>query len=280
MTLSAQKAEVVSEERTYKSVDGTHLKADIYYTAQEPSGHTRPAIAFFHGGGWAYGSPSEFHEACTRYAEIGFVTFSFQYRLSVQEDGSVPHPDITPVESVKDARSAMRWIRDNAKEYHIDPDRIVACGQSAGGQLALSTALTDHINEETDNMQTSPVPAALILYSSNVNTMEAWVDRLMGERRQEIWSISPHHNLKAGMPPAIAFHGEEDCMVPLWVVFHFMDKTRRLGNDFELVRFKGRRHYLGNEDQQLKSYYDEEILKRTDEFLAEHGFMDLPGQLP
>jgi len=42
----------------------------------------------------------------------GFVTFSFQYRLSGNEDGSYPHPDITPVESTKDARSAIRWSRN------------------------------------------------------------------------------------------------------------------------------------------------------------------------
>ena len=40
-----------------------------------------------------------------------------------------------------------------------------------------------------------------MLYSSNVNTLEAWADRLMGERRGEIWSISPHHNLRPGLPP-------------------------------------------------------------------------------
>jgi len=42
----------------------------------------------------------------------GFVTFSFQYRLSGNEDGSYSHPDITPVESTKDARSAIRWSRN------------------------------------------------------------------------------------------------------------------------------------------------------------------------
>ncbi|MCK4748342.1 MAG: alpha/beta hydrolase [Bacteroidales bacterium] len=274
MSIFAQNNEIIQEEIIYKTINGISLKADLFYLAETGDMKAHPAIAFFHGGGWSYGSPSEFHEACTRYARKGFITFSFHYRLSVNEDGTVPHPDITPVESVKDTRSALRWIRENAEKFNIDPGRIVACGQSAGGQLALSAALIDDVNEESDNLDISPVPAAIVLYSSNVNTMEAWVDRLMGNRRNEIWSISPHHNLKSGLPPIIAFHGEEDCMVPIWVVRHFKEKITRLNNDFELIVFDGRKHYLGDEDPQYGRYYDEEIFKMTDEFLIKHGFLD------
>jgi acetyl esterase len=265
---------VISEQRVYKTIDGIQLKADIFYTAETRQKPMNPAIAFFHGGGWAYGSPDEFHGACRRFARKGFITVSFQYRLSVNEDGSVPHPVITPVESTRDARSALRWLRENAASFNIDPDKIVAGGQSAGGQLALSTAMLDTINEASDNLDISPVPAALLLYSSNVNTMEAWVDRLLGERRQEIWSISPYHNVKAGMPPAIEFHGEEDCTVPIWIVYLFRDKTVALGNYFDLVALEGRKHYLGEGIDEYATYFDEEILEKTDDFLRKFGFMD------
>ena len=246
----------------------------MFYTEETPEGGLHPSIAFFHGGGWSGGEPSEFHEACLRYARKGFITFSFQYRLSVNVDGTIPHPGITPVECVKDARSAMRWIRAHAVEFHVDPERVVACGQSAGGQLAISTALIGHVNESTDDLTISPVPDALILYSSNVNTLEAWADMLMGERREEIWSISPQHNLKPGLPPAIEFHGEEDGMVPIWAVRHFIDTAEKMGNTIEFVPFEGRRHYLGDGDDQYGRYYDEAVLERTDRFLMENGFMD------
>ena len=264
---------VVQEKRIYKQVQGFDLAVDIFYPEAVDQQEKHPAIAFFHGGGWAYGDPSEFHEACLRYARMGFVTLSFQYRLSVNPDGSVPHPGITLVECVKDARSAMRWIREHAEELGVDPGRVVASGQSAGGQLALSTALMGHVNEQTDNLAASPVPDALILYSSNVNTLEAWADRLMGERREEIWSVSPQHNLKPGLPPTIEFHGEEDCMVPIWAVRHFIDTAEKMGNRIEFVPFPGRQHYLGDGDDQYGRYYDEGVLQRTDRFLEEHGFL-------
>jgi acetyl esterase len=274
-SIFARDTTVIREERIYKTVDGKQLKTDVFFTSETQKNLLNPAIAFFHGGGWAYGSPSEFHSTCIRYAKKGFITFSFQYRLSITEDGTVPHPDITLVECVKDARSAMRWIRENATSFHIDPDKIIAAGQSAGGQLALSTAMFDDINEASDNMTISPVPNALLLFSSNLNTMEAWADWLMGERRNEIWSVSPYHNLRSGLPPAIEFHGTADCMVPFYILNLFKEKTISLGNYFESVVFEGRGHYLGEGDKTYSTYFDEAILEQTDRFLEKFGFINL-----
>jgi len=274
-SIFARDTTVIREERIYKTVDGKQLKTDVFFTSETQKNLLNPAIAFFHGGGWAYGSPSEFHSTCIRYAKKGFITFSFQYRLSITEDGTVPHPDITLVECVKDARSAMRWIRENATSFHIDPDKIIAAGQSAGGQLALSTAMFDDINEASDNMAISPVPNALLLFSSNLNTMEAWADWLMGERRNEIWSVSPYHNLRSGLPPAIEFHGTADCMVPFYILNLFKEKTISLGNYFESVVFEGRGHYLGEGDKTYSTYFDEAILEQTDRFLEKFGFINL-----
>lgn len=269
----AQQSNVVHEKRTYKHVGGQELTVDIFYTTETKQESGNPAIALFHGGGWAYGSPSEFFTTCERYAKMGFVTFSFSYRLSIKADGTVPHPEITPVESTKDARSAIRWLKENAAELQIDPEKIIVGGQSAGGQLALATALLDTVNDSSDNLEIDPEPCALLLFSSNVNTVEAWLDRLLDNRRDEIWSISPFHNLKSGMPPAIEFHGTEDNQVPYWVVEHFMFHTRQLGNHFEHVKFEGKQHYLAEGDDTYSTYYDEAILERVDRFLEEQGLM-------
>ena len=269
----AQDTAVIHEQKIYKTINCKNLTADVFYTSETIQKGLSPAIAFFHGGGWAYGSPSEFYTTCIRYAKKGFVTFSFQYRLSKTAEGTVPDPDITLVECVKDARSALRWVRENAGSFHIDPDKIIAAGQSAGGQLALSTAMFDDINEESDNMDISPVPNALLLFSSNLNTMEAWADWLMGERRNEIWSVSPYHNLKPGLPPAIEFHGTEDCMVPIYIMNLFKEKTRSMGNYFESIVFEGRGHYLDEGNEKYATYYDEKILEQTDDFLKKFGYL-------
>jgi acetyl esterase/lipase len=270
----SQSFNINQEKKIYKQVDGYELKVDIFSSSSTEEKQNNPAIAFFHGGGWVYGSPDEFHSACERYARKGFVTFSFQYRLSILDDGTHPNPDISPIESVKDARSAIRWLRENAKSLKIDPEKIIVGGQSAGGHLALSTALMDNINEETDNLNTSPIPNAMLLFSSSVNMIEAWGEWHMGDKREQIWTISPFHNLKENMPPSIAFHGEDDCMVPFWVIIRFEEKMIQLGNQYELISYKGREHYLGVGVEKYATYFDEEILEKTDEFLIEFGFME------
>lgn len=204
IAVSARDTTVQMKQITYKKINARELIADMFYV-DSPQLSAAPAIVFFHGGGWMSGHPSEFHEACRRYTREGFITFSIHYRLSVNDDGSVPHPEITPVESTKDARSALRWLKAHAAELNIDTARIAVGGQSAGGQLALATALCDSVNEDTDNQKVDPAPKALLLFSSNVNTIEAWADYLMGNRRKEIWSISPYHNIKNGMPPQLPF---------------------------------------------------------------------------
>ena len=269
---------VTREEEIYKEVNGIKLKAEIFCSPAARQKAGNPCLALFHGGGWVFGSPEEFYGACERYASKGFIAISFQYRLSRNEDGSYPKPGVTPVESVKDARSAIRWLRENAGSLGIDSGKIVAGGQSAGGQLALGTALLDSINEKTDNLKFSPVPNALLLYSSNVNTMEAWVDMLLRNRRNEIWSISPYHNLRKNMPPAIAFRGADDCTVLPYIVDLFAAKMKELGNYLDLITYPGRKHYLGEGNEKYARYFDEEILERTDDFLRKFGFM--PGGAP
>ena len=271
--LHAEDAPVTMSTHVYKRVEGRDLQVDVFQPAKSTSDAARPAIAFFHGGGWVFGNRNEFHAAARRYAARGFVTATFQYRLSVNADGTYPNSKVTLVECVKDARSAMRWLRVHATEFAIASDRIVASGQSAGGQLAWATALMDQLNEATDDLAVSARPDAIVVYSSNYNTMEAWIDMIFGPRRTEIWSVSPHHNLKSGLPPALGFRGSADSMVLPYTVDMFAAKMRELGNPFDLVTLPGRNHYLGEGHPEYARYFDEEILEQTDGFLRRIGFM-------
>lgn len=255
----------------YKQVGERELQVDVFWPQTEQK--ARPAIAFFHGGGWVFGDRSLYHEACRRYAKRGFVTLSFEYRLSRQEDGSYPHPEITPVESVKDARSAIRWLRGRADELEINPQKICVWGRSAGGQLAWATALCQGIDEESDDLEISPVPNALLTFSACYNTLNTWVDRMLGQQRERIWEISPHHRLKKGLPPAIGFHGQQDTVEPHRVARWFHEKATKLGNPFELVTLPEEGHQLAGGGDPPGEIANPAILKRADAFLEKIGMM-------
>ena len=270
---SEESLKVIHRQEVYKAVDTFKLKIDIFYTNQTLGKENNTAVVFFHGGGWAFGTPGEFFTTCERYAGMGLVTFSVDYRLSIDR-GVTPNKSISPIESVMDARSAMRWVRENAGRFHIANNKIVAAGQSAGGHLALCTAMIDDYNEKSDNLAISCHPNALMLFSACVNAVEGWCDRLLGERREKIWSISPFHNVKGGMPPMIEFHGQWDDQVPVWTVQFFQNDMKNAGNYFELHQYEGRRHYLGDGNQKYSRYYDDDILKIADEFLRKFNFLN------
>ena len=265
--------QVVHLQEVYKTVDTTKLTIDIFYTHRSFERENNTAIVFFHGGGWAFGTPSEFFSTCERYARMGLVTFSVEYRLSI-DHGVTPSKSISPIECVMDARSAMRWVRENAGKFHIAKNKIVAAGQSAGGHLALCTAMIDEYNEKSDNLIISCRPDAILLFSACVNTLEGWCDRLLADRRNKIWSISPMHNIKGGMPPMIEFHGEYDDQVPIWTVQFFDSAMTKEGNYFEQHTYKGMRHYLGEGNPKYSRYFDDEILKHADDFLRKFNLLN------
>jgi acetyl esterase/lipase len=260
-------------QEVYKTIDTLKLKIDVFYTSQSLERENNTAIVFFHGGGWAFGTPSEFFTTCERYAIMGIVTCSVDYRLSI-ENGVTPNKMISPIESVMDAKSAMRWVRENARKFHIDRNKIVAAGQSAGGHLALCTAMIDDYNEKSDNLNISCRPNAILLFSACVNAVEGWCDRLLADRRNKIWSISPAHNIKRGMPPMIEFHGQYDEQVPVWTVQFFESDMKKEGNYFELHTYEGMRHYLGEGNPKYSRYFDDEILKAADDFLRKYNLLD------
>ena len=92
----------------------------------------RPAIVVCPGGGYLYCSPREAEPIALRYAAAGFHAFILRYSTRWEAGGFAP---------LKEVSWAIGHIREHAEEWNIHPDRIVTCGFSAGGHLALSAGL-------------------------------------------------------------------------------------------------------------------------------------------
>ena len=99
-------------------------KLDLYLpeTADGPL----PLIIWVHGGGWQNGSKDQCLPLRLGFTSRGYAIASLNYRLS----GDAIFPA-----QIEDCQAAVRWLRDHAKDYNIDPDRFVAWGASAGGHL-------------------------------------------------------------------------------------------------------------------------------------------------
>jgi len=113
----------------YGTAGGEALLLDAYVPTTP--GDRRPGVVLVHGGAWRGGDKDEFAVEARRLAALGWVAFSVNYRLDARP--------ALPAE-VDDVQTAVRWVREHASEYGVDPARIGALGASAGGHLVAMLA--------------------------------------------------------------------------------------------------------------------------------------------
>lgn len=245
----------------YKTIGDVELKLHVFQPQSATA--SAPAMVFFFGGGWTGGSPAQFYPFAAHFAELGIVGFCAEYRIKSKHG-------TTPYASVKDAKSAIRWVRAHADEFGVDPEQVISAGGSAGGHLALCTALVPALSDPPDPPAFSCVPQAVIAFNPVVDTSPDGfgADRL-GDRALE---ISPLHHVKPGDPPMLIFHGTDDATIPIESARRFRDAMREAGNRCQLDEFPGYGHGFFNYGREDKRPYQETVAA-ADRFLAENGFI-------
>lgn len=248
----------------YKTVGDRELRLHIF----EPAGHQktdrRPCFLGIHGGGWTGGEARRFYPYGDHMARHGLLGVSLEYRLMSKAAGT------TPFESVKDGRSAVRYLRAHAADLGIDPAKIVVSGGSAGGHVAAGTALFDGVDEVTDDLSVSSVPNALVLLYPVIDTSpNGYGNAKCGPEWQR---ISPLHHVKPGLPPTVVFHGTGDTVTPFAGAKAFHVAMLMAGNSCELKVKEGGRHgYFLYAHEDFSA-----ALQAIDDFLVAHKFMNPP----
>lgn len=203
LTTHAQNLDKVVPDEiiVYKTIDDAELGLHVFNPEDHQTSDQRPAIIFFHGGGWYSGSPTQFYPHSAYLSSRGIVAISATYRVRKRNGTS-------PVESVKDAKSAIRWVRQHADQLGIDPEKIIAGDGSAGGHIAAATGTTEHFEEEGEDLSVSSRPAALVLFNP---VFDNGPDGYGHDRVKAYWKdFSPLHNINKTTPPTIVFLGTED----------------------------------------------------------------------
>lgn len=245
-----------SQQVVYKTIGDRQLKLHIF----NPDGHhatdQRPVFLAIHGGGWTGGNANVFFPFAEYFAEQGMVGISMEYRLCDQRRNT------TVFDCVRDTRSAVRWIRAHAEQLGINPDQIIVMGGSAGGHLALSAALFNQVNEDTDDQSVSARPDALILMYPVIDTSAAGYGQAkIGDRWRE---LSPVHNVAGQLPPALIFHGTGDDVTPYPAAASFQEQSLHAGNDSTLITKPAGRHgYIIFAEQEYQR-----ALAQMEEFLS------------
>jgi len=247
----------------YKTIDSSELELHFFFPPNHQMTDEKPAIVFFHGGGWKNGNPSQFYNQSKYLASRGMVAISAEYRTE-KSNGT------TPKECVKDGKSTMRWIRTHATQFGINPNLLAAGGGSAGGHIAAATATLDGFNEKVEDTSVSCIPNALVLFNPVINNS---TEGYGYDRVKDYWKeFSPHHNVHKGTPPTLIMLGTEDKLFTPKLAKQYKDKMDELGLRCDLILYEGAQHGFFNKNKNEELHYQSMIDAHS--FLISLGYLN------
>jgi acetyl esterase/lipase len=236
----------------YTRAGGAELKLDLAY----PSGGAGPfpGVMVIHGGAWRQGDKRDVRPALAEFARRGYVAVSPQYRFCPKE---------TFPAQVLDVKSAVRWLKANAKDYKLDPGHVGAVGFSAGGHLALMLGLTG----PADGLESDPPAgapdtavhagvnyfgptdlAAPDIPAVTVPLVHDFLGGPVAEKSKEAARASPLTYVSKGDPPVLTFQGTKDPLVPHTQAFKLAEAMSAAGVPGRVEVLVGAGHGWGGDD--------------------------------
>jgi acetyl esterase/lipase len=226
MGVKVQRAEVLNSDAVETRMDVVYVKygdrklhLDLFMPRTRSA--KTAAIVVVHGGGWHKGDRKSFHALAENLAMRGYVAAAIEYRLA--DEAKFPA-------AIHDCNAATRWLKANATELRIDPNRIAAVGGSAGGHLVGLMASASHVKELQGTGgnpdQSSSVKAAAVfagpmqmttgsvaersLKQPDQSNSNRWLGKSIDEAPELYALASPFKHLSSKSAPMIFLAGEYD----------------------------------------------------------------------
>ncbi|HEY4311843.1 MAG TPA: alpha/beta hydrolase [Pirellulales bacterium] len=238
----------------YSRPEGESLSLDMAHPKDGQG--VRPAIVCIHGGGFRAGNREHHDALCVKLAERGYVAVTPTYRLAPKHQFPA---------AVHDVKAVVRWLRANAGKYGIDPTRIGATGDSAGGHLALFLGLTGEVKKldgmEGGNLDQSSAVNCVVdvygpsdftkSYGKSVDAAEVLPLFLGGDlqtARHRHLQASPLYWVTPDAAPTLAIHGTDDKYVAFEQAEWLIDRLHAADVEAELLKLDGAGHGFKGED--------------------------------
>jgi alpha-L-fucosidase 2 len=213
-----------------------------------------PAAILVHGGGFDGGSRStNVHPLFDVLADAGFAWFSVDYRMA---------PEFRFPQASDDINTAIRWLKAHAKEFHVDPSKVVLIGESAGGFLVNYAA-----THETKDTRVAgvvdlygPVDYGLLAeqrrdhpelfnmttinkhMASGGSTRFFGAEKLDADGLAKLHTVSPIFSVHKGMAPFLCIHGTKDDQVLYEQTPAMCDAMHKVGARCDIVTIEGGGH--------------------------------------
>jgi acetyl esterase/lipase len=241
----------VEKDVVYATVEKESLQLDLARPAG-PGPH--PVVVCLHGGAWKYGSRQDVAGYAEYLAANGIAAATVSYRLAPRNKWPA---------QIEDAKTAVRFLRETAKKYDLDPDRVGALGFSAGGHLAALLGTADAAAGFEGPLypdQSSRVqcvvnffgPSDLCLFCESPGIEAAYFRPFLGSRFRDNPDVykkaSPIAHVSKDDPPFLHLHGTADILVPVIHSERLHEKLTKAGVASELITVKGGGHGWGGKD--------------------------------
>jgi acetyl esterase/lipase len=252
---------------TYQTANNYQAKLDVYYP--EKATAATPVVMMIHGGGWIAGTKEGGVLYILPFLQMGFAVVNVEYRMG---------PVALAPAAVEDCLCALHWIGRNAKKYNFDLTKVVVTGGSAGGHLALTTAMippsagfeNECMAEDDEGwtgkfIDTRPQVAAVINWFGITDVADmlqgpnkhgyaiSWLGSV--PNRQELAkSLSPLTYVRPGLPPILTIHGDNDKLVPYSHGLRLHEALTRAGVKNQLYTIAGGGHGGFTDDEELKAF--------------------------
>ena len=218
-----------------------------------------PAVLVVHGGAWRSGNRKQLRAYATALAERGFVCFAIDYRLAPKHKFPA---------QIEDCRAAVKWIRENASKYKVNPERLGAIGYSAGGHLVSLLATTGQPpSDENGNVDTriqvaaaGGAPTDFRWFPDNGRWAEFWMGGDLSTKKAKFQAASAAAFVDASDAPLFFFNGSADELVPeAWTkACYFELKSAGVKTEFYSIPNAGH----------MQAAMDPTALKKACDFLA------------
>jgi acetyl esterase/lipase len=206
---------VVEKDIAFSKEGQAHQKLDLYL----PKGDGPfPIVVCWFGGGFTGGNKGGMARVCAFLADKGIAAAAPGYYLADPKQDKQAWP-----RNVQDAKCAVRFLRANAKTYHLDPSRVAGLGHSSGAYLAMMVGFTSGLKELEGEGGSADQPSGLLAVVNIAGVCDRRAGlgtgtlNLLGkgyEDKPELRKLaSPVLHLSKETPPVFTLHGEEDKVV-------------------------------------------------------------------
>ena len=228
----------VREKIVYATVGDRKLLLDaILPTGKGPY----PAVLVVHGGAWRSGNRIQLRGYANALAERGFACFAIDYRLA---------PAHKFPAQIDDCREAVKWVRKNAVDFNVNPNKLGAIGYSAGGHLVCLLATTgEPPSAENGNIDTrlqavvaGGAPTDFRDFPDNGKWAEYWMGGNLTTVPEKFHSASAAAFVDKHDPPIFFFNGTSDQLVPVAWSRACHDALKACGVRTELYTIEGAGH--------------------------------------